>query len=94
MNYLSRRYGVYRLGGGRYLLSTMSAGIRCFDDRTIMRRKKRKDLQKVALMQAVHDHRPLFFVLAVAAAVEGHAFLLSLSILLLVLSLRPRKESR
>ncbi len=96
MNHPSNNYGVYHLGGGQIMLSTMTVGVRCFDDNTVVRNSNREILIKVfaTLVQTVRDHRPLVLMLVLLSAVFGYTFLTLSSlaiILLLAFSLRSRK---
>ncbi len=95
MNHPSNHYGVYHLGGGRKMLSTMTAGVRCLDD-NVVHNSKREILTKVieTFVQTVRDHRPLMLMLVLLSAVFGYTFLTLSSlaiILLLAFSLRSRK---
>jgi len=92
MQYLSRRYGVYRLGGGRYLLSTMSAGIRDRRQPT-PRNHKKKRMTMTAFNKAFCRYRSLFFVAAVLSAAQGFLLVMSLSSLLLMFSLYQCKKA-
>lgn len=85
MQYLSRRYGVYRLSDGRYLLSTMTAGIR--HRRDPVPRKKQPRVTVAGLKQTCCRYRPLFLVAAVLSASQGLLTLTAASTLLLMFSL-------
>lgn len=88
MKYLSKRYGVYRLGEGRYLLSTMTAGIR--HQRIPAPRKKRMTM--AVIKKTCGRYRPLFLVVAVFSASQGHLALTIFSTLLLAYSLIQYKS--
>ncbi len=92
----SKNFGTYSMGNGQQLLSTMTAGIRHFEDKTVVRHHKREMLGKISIMvmQTVHEHRPLVLMLLLVLAVFGYTSLAIsclVFITLLGLSLRSRK---
>ncbi len=96
MNHHSKKFGAYRMGDGQQLLSTMTAGIRHFEDKTVVHHRKREMFSKISIMvmQTVLDHRPLVLMLVLLSVVFGYTFLTLSSlaiILLLAFSLRSRK---
>ena len=92
MQYLSRRYGVYRLSDGQYLLSTMTAGVRHLHLRIAT---PRKFLTMAAFKKVCCRYRSIFLIVAVLSASQGQLVLTSISTLLLVLSIiQYRHESK